>query len=85
MLLYLRVLDQRRLSWTKIMPSTQAIIFVPSGKVTLRSSSTQVILEVTRQLFRDPDSSLDGRLARALRARAGMLLLINQPDFPPRV
>jgi len=51
MLLYLRVLDQRRLSWMKIMPSTQAIIFVPSRKATLRSSSTQVILEVTRQLF----------------------------------
>jgi len=30
-------------------------------------------------------SDLGGRLVRAPRARAGILLLINQPNFPPRV
>ena len=31
------------------------------------------------------NQTLGGRLVRALRARAGILLLINQPNFPPRV
>ena len=31
------------------------------------------------------NQTLGGRLVRALRARACILLLINQPNFPPRV
>jgi len=88
MLLYLRVLDQRRLSWTKMMPSTQAIIFVPSRKATLRSSSMQVMLEVTRQLFGGHrqqtyliNQTLGGRLVRALRARAGICSLLTNRIF----